>query len=189
MKTSCLIMASGNDSSFHNNLLYTKWRGSLIWQKLYSIAKEQIDGDVIIVGLDSEPGKTRNESIKNGLELINSERVIIHEASRPFVSSHHYKILSETHKPSVTFGSRTDHSALYVNGKFLNEEITIIQNFQCFDTKLLKEAHILTKNKTAKEDTSIMKEVHNIDPYIIYSNSVELLRINNINDFNLLEML
>ena len=189
MKTSCLIMASGNNSSFHSNFLYTKWRGSLIWQKLYSVAKEQIDGDVIIVGLDSEPGNTRNESVKNGLELIYTERVIIHEASRPFVTSNHYKILNETHKPSVTFGSKINGCLLYSDNEYFDKEATIIQNFQCFDTNLLKEAHASTKNFLAEEDTCLIKEVHGIDPHIIYNESIELLKINNRNDFNLLEIL
>jgi len=169
MNTSCLILAAGKGKRFGQEKMYATWKGIQLWQRAYSCAKDVLDGGVYIVGLDVEGGSTRQESVKNGLTLVDTNRVIIHEVSRPLITPEHYKMLLKHNYPSVTYATLND-TPLYNHASHQYsqpEETMTIQNLQIFDTKLLKEAHNRTSIRNAADDTVIMKDVHNIDPKII----------------------
>lgn len=169
MNISCLILAAGKGRRFGQEKMYATWKGIQLWQRAYSCAKDTLNGDVFVVGLDIEGGNTRQESVKNGLKLITTDKVIIHEVSRPLITSDHYKKLIEENYPSVTFATINDTPLYnYTLSKYCQPEETMtIQNLQMFDTKLLIEAHSKTTIKNATDDTILMKDVHNIDPKII----------------------
>ena len=90
-------------------------------------------------------GVTRQESVRNGLALVDSEDVIVHEAARPFVKTEDFERLIAVSERNATFGYSIPFSVLkgheYVEGLTERSELINVQLPQKFETKLLKEVH------------------------------------------------
>jgi 2-C-methyl-D-erythritol 4-phosphate cytidylyltransferase len=170
MKFGCLVLAAGKGERFGTEKQFHSWNGRFMWQHAYELAHELTD-EVVIVGMDIDGGRTRQESVKNGLRLISAPRVVIIEVIRPLLKrSHIMNLIKRTHS-SVTYGLRVDEAVFASNNEYYCD-FNLISNPQAFDTKLLKEAHQKTQFLDAPEDTMLMKEVHGIDPLIIEGDSL-----------------
>lgn len=90
-------------------------------------------------------GVTRQESVRNGLALVQNEDVIVHEAARPFVKVEDFKRLIAVEERNATFGASIPFSVLkgheYVEGLLDRSELINVQLPQKFETSLLKEVH------------------------------------------------
>lgn len=90
-------------------------------------------------------GATRQESVRNGLAMVDSDDVIVHEAARPFVKAEDFERLIAVKERNATFGYSIPFSVLkgheYVEGLTERSELVNVQLPQKFETKLLKEAH------------------------------------------------
>ena len=96
-------------------------------------------------------GNTRQESVYNGLKHVNAERVLIHEAARPFVS---LKLLKEVLAydepavvPVVSIPFTVAGGDEFMRKIFKRDELKNIQLPQAFNTAILKEVH----NKAREE--------------------------------------
>jgi 2-C-methyl-D-erythritol 4-phosphate cytidylyltransferase len=165
MKFGCLILAAGQGERFGTEKQFHSWNGRFMWQHAYELA-HQLTDEVVIVGMDIDGGRTRQESVKNGLRLISSPRVVILEVVQPLIQKKHIMNLIKRTHSSVTYGMRLDEAVFASDDKYYRD-FDLISNPQAFDTALLKEAHDKTKLKNTPEDTMIMKDVHNISPLII----------------------
>lgn len=115
-----------------------------------------------------EGGVTRQESVYNALKHCNSDRVILHVASRPFVSKEHiYKLMFVNAKVVVPYVKQI--YSMVSNGKNYIDRDTVynIQLPQIFDTKLLKAAHNLAKGKNYKEDSELVYKELGVFPTLI----------------------
>jgi len=90
-------------------------------------------------------GATRQESVRNGLALVETEDVLVHEAARPFVKTEDFERLISVPERNATFGLSIPFSVLkghdHVEGLLERSELFNVQLPQKFETRLLKEAH------------------------------------------------
>jgi len=174
-----IVLAGGAGKRFGMPKQFYSWMGQELWIRSYNVARNISDQEVVCVGLDVDGGKTRQESVKSGLRLIDSERVVILETAMPLVNEATIHKLLEIQHPSVTYGKNIE-SSIYSRKKqeFLPEGgVSVIYPLQVFDTKLLKQAHEKTTIRKAPDDASLMKQVHGIEPYIINGSMKELFKV------------
>lgn len=111
-----------------------------------------------------EGGKTRQESVFNGLKLVKSENVIIHEAARPFVLQSDFQRLIDDECSNVMMGYPIPFTVVkggeYVNGLLERKELVNVQLPQKFNTKTLVYAHekAVQENREFTEDASMVFE-------------------------------
>lgn len=88
---SLILLAGGKGDRFGSNKCFSSLNGKKVIQ--YSLDKlEPLVDQVIIVSArpynDYEiapPGETRSQSVRNGLELVKGNKVIIHDGARPYL--------------------------------------------------------------------------------------------------------
>lgn len=111
-------------------------------------------------------GATRQESVRNGLKLIETDDIILHEAARPFVRTEDFERLIAVEERNATFGNSIPFSVLkgreYVEGLLERSELINVQLPQKFDTKLLKEVHerALAEGREFTEDAGMIFLYH-----------------------------
>lgn len=93
----------------------------------------------------AKAGATRQASVKSGLELVETENVIIHEAARPFVSEKDFSVLIDEPCPNAIYGIKIPFTVIRghenVEGILDRSELVNVQLPQKFTTKILKDAH------------------------------------------------
>lgn len=93
----------------------------------------------------AEAGETRQASVKSGLLLVNTDKVIIHEAARPFVSVSDFGHLIREENENAIMGIKIPFTVIkgnqYVNGLLNRSELINVQLPQKFDVKTLLETH------------------------------------------------
>jgi 2-C-methyl-D-erythritol 4-phosphate cytidylyltransferase len=131
------------------------------WENLKSGFSKEIQNIQVVEG-----GKTRFQSVKNGLKAITTDDglVAVHDAVRPFVSVETIEKTFETSlqlKSAVVYVDSKDSIRMITNKG--NEavdrsKIKIIQTPQTFDLKLLKEAYLLEEKSTFTDDASVFED-------------------------------
>jgi len=107
-------------------------------------------------------GKTRQGSVYNGLALVQTDDVIIHEAARPFVKAEDFQRLINEESRNAMYGLSIPFTVVrgheYVEGVLTRSELVNVQLPHKFETKLIKEAHekALAENKEFTEDASMI---------------------------------
>ena len=90
-------------------------------------------------------GATRQQSVRNGLSLIDSEDIILHESARPFVKIEDFERLIAAPHRNATFGTSIPFTVVKGHAKFegllTRSELVNVQLPQKFETRLLKAAH------------------------------------------------
>lgn len=90
-------------------------------------------------------GITRQESVRNGLAMVRTEDVIVHEAARPFVKVEDFERLIAEECRNATFGLDIPFSVVkghqYLESLLDRSELVNVQLPQKFETRLLREAH------------------------------------------------
>lgn len=105
----------------------------------------------------AKAGNTRQSSVKSGIELVTTERLILHESARPFVSEKDFlKLINEScinaiYGMTIPFTVIKGHQK--VEGILDRSELVNVQLPQKFQTKILKEAH-----KKAEEENCFFTE-------------------------------
>tara|TARA_B100000242_G_scaffold15565_1_gene9581 strand:- start:2193 stop:2849 length:657 start_codon:yes stop_codon:yes gene_type:complete len=108
-------------------------------------------------------GKTRTESVRNGLKYIDeNSNVAIHDAVRPLISKAMInKMISSVKNNCIVPGIKLKDSArVYKNGEavYINrEKIIIIQTPQCFYAKDIKEAYSNLQDFSLTDDASVFE--------------------------------
>lgn len=96
-------------------------------------------------------GDTRQASVKSGLEFVTTDKVILHEAARPFVSEKDFIKLIEEPCENAMYGVTIPFTVIRghetVEGILDRSELVNVQLPQKFDTEILREAH----NRAAQE--------------------------------------
>lgn len=129
-----------------------------------ALAEEYNHGDVICV----PGGKTRQESVCNALQLCSSKRVLIHAASRPFVTRQHILDLISQDSDVVIPCVPLITAAVHKEGYYIDrDKVLCIQLPQVFSTEILKKAHDLGRGKNYAEDSGLVFEMLGIFPAII----------------------
>lgn len=167
MKISGIILAAGKGLRFGKKKQFVELKGKPIWKWSYDVAKKCLD-EVVVVGVDFKGGKTRQESVKIGLEHITGEKVIIFDASRPLVTVKQVERIKKelTKNLSVSFGIRLDDTIYDNSFCWRREGLVALQVPQGFDTEMLKEAH-KNINTNATDDTIVLYNEYRTYPVIL----------------------
>jgi 2-C-methyl-D-erythritol 4-phosphate cytidylyltransferase len=124
-------------------------------------------------------GKTRQESVYNCLQRVTSERVIIHEAARPFVTQEFIKTLMEKELiaavvPIVPIKETTVSFDTVGAGKYPPDSC-LVQLPQVFLTEPLKTAHktAAAVKQRCTDDSSLLYSYLNDYNAIRYTHGLE----------------
>jgi 2-C-methyl-D-erythritol 4-phosphate cytidylyltransferase len=113
-------------------------------------------------------GSTRQESVYLALQHVNSNRVIIHEAARPFITKKSVIDLMAVNGDAIVPCVPIVPTVASKDKYFLNrDKLVNIQLPQVFNTKILKEAHEKGKGKNYSDDSSLVFEMCDVFPVLI----------------------
>ncbi|MEK7818519.1 MAG: 2-C-methyl-D-erythritol 4-phosphate cytidylyltransferase [Bacteroidota bacterium] len=146
-----------------------------------------------------EGGKTRQDSVRNGLEKVNkkSKFILVHDAVRPFISTN---LISD----AISTAKKTKASVVAVAAKdtiklsnekniiektFPREKLWIIQTPQVFEAKLLNRAYqnAFKKNILATDDASLVEAI-GVNPQIVVG-EYENIKITTREDLEMAELI
>jgi len=167
MKISGIILAAGKGLRFGKKKQFVELKGKPIWKWSYDVAKKCLD-EVVVVGVDFKGGKTRQESVRIGLEKITGDKVIIFDASRPLVSKEQVEEMKKSldSYQSVSFGIDLSDT-IYSDLEWMRKDLIALQVPQGFDTELLREAHKFYGGANLTDDTAVMYLKHGIRPNLL----------------------
>jgi len=108
-------------------------------------------------------GETRQESVYNGLCMAENDKILIHEAARPFVKTEEFLELINTDEANVTYGSPISYTVLtcdndVIDGILQRNKLVNIQLPQKFDRKILLSCHekAISDKRLFTEDASLV---------------------------------
>lgn len=111
-------------------------------------------------------GSTRQESVYNALQIVNTDIVIIHDGARPLVKDSYIRKCIESMdeyyastiavkaKDTIKIGNENNEVVETTN----RENTWVIQTPQCFDTNLIKYVHEKYKNDFVTDDCSLVEK-------------------------------
>lgn len=127
-----------------------------LMMKQYNISKKLIYAPA---------GKTRQESVYNGIHKVTNNDVIIHEAARPFVLINDFKKLIENKAENVTYGYSIPFTVVKgkneITSTLERSDLVNVQLPQKFKCSTLKNAHNIARKekKLFTEDSSMVFEL------------------------------
>jgi 2-C-methyl-D-erythritol 4-phosphate cytidylyltransferase len=140
-------------------------------------------------------GKTRTESVKNGLQLIKDDIIVgIHDAVRPLVS---YDTLTRCYEKAAIKGSgipvigmdetvrmiKEDNQSIHMDRSSLRR----VQTPQVFKSELIKKAYNRTGNQDFTDDASVYESCY--DEVFLVEGNRENIKITNPADLQLASVL
>ena len=166
-----IILAAGQGSRFNGKKQFLEFHGKPLYKHVYDTLCNIIpQTNIVIVGVDIEGGKTRNESVKIGLEHLNSinsfKKVVICEAARSLVTKHQIEQILEIESNSICYVNPVVDTIILRDKTYINREDCLhLVSPQAFNFQLLYEAY---KNADLDEirtdETRLMFEVFGIKP-------------------------
>lgn len=193
MKFGAIITAGGTSSRFGNtNKLLEKINNKeIIKYTVEAFIQAEIE-DIVICSNSSiieilskmfnqyknikiiEGGKTRQESVFNGLKVLDSDYVLIHDGARPMITTQIIKntITSVVEKKAVSVMTKTIDTIKEVDeqGRIIKtidrSKLYNTQTPQAFEYKLIKQAHETLIDKSFTDDAG-MVEFLGKDVYIV----------------------
>ena len=200
MNYSVIVLAAGRGSRTnldYNKVFYTFENGQTVLDKSLSVFLSDEDcKQVVLVCADYEKeyvsehysydtriqivqgGKTRQDSVYNGLQVVNQDYVMIHDGARPFVEKKwisDLKYTLETESACLLMVPSVDTTKIVVDGyvkESLERKLVYhAQTPQCFKTGLIKECHQLAKNKQvqATDDAQLVEWFSDVKVKVVLS--------------------
>ena len=166
---SAIILAGGKAQRYKKKKQFEKIDNKELWKIVYDKVVDEVV-EVIVVGVDIEGGATRTGSVKNGLNSLSdkSERVIILESARPFVTKEQIIQLLYDDYPSCSFSMPMVETILINKNEYIDRNKCLsFQTPQAFDTKLLKQAYATGNYNDVTDETRVMYEIHGIAPKML----------------------
>ena len=200
MNYSVIVLAAGRGSRTnldYNKVFYTFENGQTVLNKSLSVFLSDDDcKQVVLVCADYEKdyvtekylydsriqivtgGKTRQESVYNGLQIVNQDYVMIHDGARPFVEKKwifDLKQTLETGDACLLMVPSVDTTKIVVDGyvkESLERKLVYhAQTPQCFKTDLIKECHQIARNKQveATDDAQLVEWFADVKVKVVLS--------------------
>ena len=120
-------------------------------------------------------GNQRSDSVRNGLELVDSEYVLIHDGARPFLNKDTLEELKKKveEKDAAILASKAIDTIKKIDGDKIIKTIDrkcigLAQTPQGFKTSLIKECYAKMKNNYFYDDASVV-EACNKDVYVVFN--------------------
>ena len=211
MKTSLILACAGKGarSGYQKNKLFFTSddktllektldafiNSNLIDQFIITASQEDFDFIKTLVGEKATVvlgGATRTQSVKNALQQVNGEVVLIHDGARPFVSTN---LIKECIDTATRFGSAipvipTPNTILKKQGDFVSEylgkdELCSVQTPQGFKTNLIIDAYARAGELNFNDDGQVYLQY--IGKLATYNGDPKNVKITYAQDFNLLD--
>ena len=122
-------------------------------------------------------GKQRKDSVKEGLKLVESEYVFVHDAARPFIqleAINKLKASLQNNSAVILAKKATDTIKKVKDDKIINtidrNTIFLAETPQAFNSKLLKECYERADDVNFTDDASLVESL-GYDVYIVESTS------------------
>lgn len=138
-------------------------------------------------------GDTRQASVQAALAVLKDvDRVVVHEAVRPFVTSAEFKTLLDDPEPNAFYGAPIPFTVVgggeYLDAIYERETLVNVQLPQKFDAAVLRAAHERANadGRTFTEDAS-MVFAYNLAPVKILPGSSHNIKITNPSDLAIAE--
>lgn len=188
MKYSAIIPCGGVGSRLnlgYNKILYKVGDSYLIEKTLKNFIFDEDCLEIIIVSHKNDletlkklfnqqkvkftlGGNTREESVYNGLKMVNCEYVLIHDGARPNVTKELIqRIKDKLEVCDFVIPIVKCKDASLINGEYHFNEVNLIQTPQASKTKLLIEAMEHVDLSKYKDDISIISSFYNVKPYTV----------------------
>lgn len=196
MKYSVIILCAGSGSrtGLSYNKIFHKIKGKTVYEQTLDIfLNDQQCHQVIVVTKESElsaikgvvsdtkvtyviGGKERQDSVYEGLQVVNSPYVMIHDGARPFVEKKEINELLkclQSHKACLLMVPVKDTIKQVHNGKVVKtlprETLMQAQTPQAFATEVIKEAYQKAKqvDYLATDDASLVETFSDIEVQVI----------------------
>ena len=209
MKTSLILACAGKGTraGFHQNKLLVSIGGKTILEQTLNafvnsnlidqiiVTANQTDFDLVESLVNNKAtvvlgGETRTQSIKNALEKVDGDIVLIHDGARPFVSEKMIKDCIDTAKkfgsaiPVIksrdTIAKISDGAITEYVGK---DSVANIQTPQGFNALAIKDAYLSLGEKAFNDDGEIYLNYTGSLNY--YEGDSENVKLTYKNDFNL----
>lgn len=190
MKYGAILLAAGKGTRYKGTKQDVIFHDKPLWRYAYETALEVVGQDrTVAVGKDIAGGKTRTESVFNGLKALSNdtERVIILEAARPMVTNEQVlTLLTDTH-PSTTFVKPLVNTVVYRDGKYVNrDELYDLLTPQAFDYSMLLEAYQSGKFYDMTDETRVIFEYFGVKPHFIETEQ-NLFKVTYPGDLDIIE--
>lgn len=176
MKISAIVLAGGDGSRFgaHVPKAFMSLNGKAVVQYAIDAIAPFVD-EVIVVSREpyrdyrhAVPGQTRGQSVRNGVELALSDKVVIHDGVRPFLSE---RIVREVIK-AVQRSNSVDTAVPIIDG-YLEDGVPkpkagrwLGQTPEAFDRAVLLEAFSLA-TKEYDDEVSMVYDTLGIEPHVV----------------------
>ncbi len=187
-----IVLAGGNGERFQGKKQFYIINGKPLWKHVYDKIHNVLeDNNIVVVGVDVPGGKTRTESVINGINRLSpsTERVIITEAARPLVTKAQIREILSDSFPSSSFVMPLVNTVVRRDGIYLNrEELYELLVPQAFDFKLLKAAFDSGNFKNMTDETRVMFEYYGIKPHFIETTE-NLIKVTYQRDLPVIESL
>ena len=112
-----------------------------------------------------EGGKTRRDSVKNGLDLVHEDYVLVHDGARPFLSEEALEKVKKavSEKEAVILAHGVKETVKIVEDGIIKETIDrntvfLAETPQAFKTGLLRKAYAIAKDKEYTDEASLVEE-------------------------------
>lgn len=191
MRYDVIIVASGKGERAnlgYNKVFYKMKNGRTVLENSATNFIEDNDCEKIIVVTHEENfnlvfsnnkvvvtsgGEQRKDSVYNGLKLVTSEYVLIHDAARPFLNKESLEELKkqvEKNNAAILAQKATDTIKLVNNNKIEKtidrNVVYLAQTPQGFKTELIKKCYEQAKDIVYTDDASLL-ESFGYDVYIV----------------------
>jgi 2-C-methyl-D-erythritol 4-phosphate cytidylyltransferase len=187
---SAIILAGGDGTRFNGKKQFVSFRGKPLWKHVYDKAIDLVD-EIVVVGVDTEPGKTRSGSVKNGISKLSSssERVIILEAARPLVTKAQIMLLVNEGSNSCSFYMPLVETII-IDGHIYpdRDKCLSFQTPQAFKTRMLAEAYSSGQFDNMTDETRVIYEFFGERPKL-FLGGLNLMKITYPNDLEILELI
>lgn len=182
MKYDVIIVASGKGERAnlgYNKVFYKMKNGKTVLEQSVELFLEDNDCVNIIVVTNEEclklvlnnnkiiktiGGEQRKDSVKNGLKLVSSEYVLIHDGARPFLNAQslsELKIEIEKHGAAILAKKAVDTVKKIQNNKIIKtidrNTIYLAETPQGFKTDLIKKCYEKCGAKDFTDDASLVE--------------------------------
>lgn len=189
MKYDAIIVAAGKGKRANlgfNKILFKMKNGKTVIENVLDIFLDDEDCKKIILVTDEEiisenksvvvtkGGEERTDSVENGLSLVESEYVLIHDGARPFLNKNALEEVKKKleEKDAVVLGRQAQDTVKVVNGdKILStidrSHIFLAETPQAFKTSLIKECYAQRGDVKFTDDASLLEALGK-EVYVVF---------------------
>ena len=196
MNYSVIVLCAGSGSRVglgYNKMLY-RYENQTVYEHTMSIfLQDSRCKQIVVVSKEDEReifqtllcdsritycngGKERQDSVYEGLQLVNQDYVLIHDGARPFLQIHSIDELLQSldkHKACLLMVPCKDTIKEVVDGKIVKtlkrEVLMQAQTPQAFQSDLIKQVYKIAKEKDfhATDDSQLVEQFSNEDVYCV----------------------